>query len=119
LGFGFRGGGGGGFFPTMLLAATPLPTVYGGGGAAVPLLKEPGGGGGGFLKEDALECDLDGGGMVRDVSELAVDDVVLDLPRPPPPVSVLLDCTIREVLMIRLVMAISSICCNASGLLVS
>jgi len=47
------------------------------------------------LKEDTLECDLDGGGMVRDVSELAVDDVVLDLPRPPPPVSALLDCTIR------------------------
>ena len=93
MGFGFRGGGGGGFFPTTLLAATPLPTVYG-GGAAVSLLKEPGGGGGGFLKEDALEGDLDGGGMVRDARELAVD-VVLDLPRPPPPVSALLDCTIR------------------------
>lgn len=68
--------------------------MYGGGGAAVSLLKEPGGGGG-FLKEDALEGDLDGGGMVRDVRELAVDNVVLDLPRPPPPVSALLDCTNR------------------------
>lgn len=47
------------------------------------------------MKDDTLECDLDGGDMVRDVSELAVDDVVLDLPRPPPPVSTLLDCTIR------------------------
>lgn len=71
----------------------PFPEVYGGGGAS--LLKEPGGGGGGFLKEDVLEGDLDGGGMVRDVKELAVDNVVLDLPRPLPPVAALLDCTNR------------------------
>lgn len=94
MGFGFRGGGGGGFFPTTLLVATPLLTEYGGGGAAVSLLKEPGGGGGGFLKEDTLEGDLDGGG-IRDVKELVVDDVVLVRPRPPPPVSALLVCTIR------------------------
>jgi hypothetical protein len=62
----------------------------------VSLLKEPGGGGGGFLKvDDALEGDLDGGGIVRDDRELAVDNVVLDLPRPPPPASALLDCTNR------------------------
>lgn len=95
MGFGFRGGGGGGFFPITLLVPTPLPTVYGGGGAEVSLLKEPGGGGGGFLKEDALEGDLDGGGIPRDVRELAVDDVVLALPRPLPPESALLDCTNR------------------------
>lgn len=59
------------------------------------LLKEPGGGGGGFLKADALDGDLDGGGIARDDRELAVDTVVLDLPRPPPPVSALLDCTNR------------------------
>ena len=94
MGFGFRGGGGGGFFPITLLVPTPLPTVYGGGGAEVSLLKEPGGGGG-FLKEDALEGDLDGGGIPRDVRELAVDDVVLALPRPLPPESALLDCTNR------------------------
>ena len=49
------------------------------------------------MKEDALEGDLDGGGIVRDDRELAVDNVVLDLPRPPPPppVSALLDCTNR------------------------
>ena len=65
-------------------------------------MKEPGGGGGGFLKEDALEGDLDGGGLVRDDRELAVDNVVLDLPMPlppppppPPPASALLDCTNR------------------------
>jgi hypothetical protein len=97
LGFGFRGGGGGGFFPITLLVPTPFPTVYGGGGAGVSLLKEPGGGGGGFLKEDVLEGDLDGGGIPRDVSELAVDDVVLVLPILPPPLPVfaLLDCTNR------------------------
>ena len=95
MGFGFSGGGGGGFFPTTLLAEAPLPTVYGGGGAAVSLLEEPGGGGGGFLKDDALEGDLDGEDMVRDVRELAVDTVVLDLPRPPPPARALLDCTSR------------------------
>lgn len=47
------------------------------------------------MKEDALEGDLDGAGMVRDVRELAVDNVVSDLPRPPPPASALLDCTNR------------------------
>jgi len=94
LGFGFSGGGGGGFFPITLLPPTPLPMVYGGGGAAVSLLENPGGGGGGFLKEDALEGDLDGGSVVRDVRELAVDVVVLDLPRLPP-VCALLDCTNR------------------------
>ena len=93
MGFGFTGGGGGGFFPAILPAPTPLPTVYGGGGAEVSLWKEPGGGGGGFLKEDTLEGDRVGG--VRDVRELAVDTVVLDLPTPPPPVSALLDCTNR------------------------
>lgn len=67
--------------------------MYGGGGA-VSLLKEPGGGGGGFLKEDTLEDDLDGGGMALDVRELAVDDVVLALPRPPP-LTALLDWTNR------------------------
>jgi len=72
----------------------PLPTVYGGGGAVISLLKEPGGGGGGFLKEDAVEGDLDGG-MPRELRELAVDSVVLDLPTPPPPVSARLDCTNR------------------------
>lgn len=61
----------------------------------VSLLKEPGGGGGGFLKEDALEGDLDGVDMVRDFKELAVDSVVLDLPRPLPPEIALLDCTNR------------------------
>jgi len=61
----------------------------------VSLLKEPGGGGGGFLKADALDDDLDGGGIARDDRELAVETVVLDLPRPPPPVSALLDCTSR------------------------
>lgn len=94
MGFGFRGGGGGGFLPTTLLAPTPLPTEYGGGGPAAVLLKEPGGGGGGFLNEDALEGDLDGGGM-RDVRELAADDVVFDLPRLPLLLSALLDCTNR------------------------
>lgn len=75
---------------------TPLPTVYGGGGAEVSLLEEPGGGGGAFLKEDALEGDLDGWGIVRDDREPAVDDVVLAFPRPPPPpASALLDCTNR------------------------
>ena len=77
------------------LAPTPFPTVYGGGGIEVSLLKEPGGGGGGFLKEDALEGDFDDGEIVRDVKELAVDEVVLALPRPPPPERVLLDCTNR------------------------
>ena len=95
MGFGFSGGGGGGFFPTTLPTPTPLPTEYGGGGAAVSLLKEPGGGGGGFLKADAFEDDLEGGGIPREVRELAVDTVVLDLPRPPPPVSALLDWTNR------------------------
>ena len=47
------------------------------------------------MKADALEGDLDGGGMVRDDKELAADDVVLDLPTPPPLVSALLDCTNR------------------------
>jgi len=47
------------------------------------------------LKADTLEGDLDGVGIDRDVSELAVDTVVLDLPRPPPPVTALLDCTNR------------------------
>lgn len=113
--------------------------MYGGGGAEVSLLKEPGGGGGGFLKEDALEGDLDVGGMARDVRELAVDDEVLALPRLPPPVAPLLDCTNRagewrrikptdqamereqflQVLTIRLVIAMSSIFCNASGLFAS
>lgn len=93
MGFGFRGGGGGGFFPATVLATAPLLRVYGGGGAAVSLLKEPGGGGGGFLKEDVFEGDLDGGGMVRDDRELDVDNVVFDLPKPPPPASALLDCT--------------------------
>lgn len=93
MGFGFSGGGGGGFFPVTVLPTTPFLGVYGGGGAAVSLLKEPGGGGGGFLKEDALEGDLDGGGMVRDDRELAVDKVVFDLPIPLPPESALLDCT--------------------------
>lgn len=47
------------------------------------------------MKEDVLEGDLDGGGIVREVRELAVDEVVLALPRPPPPASALLDCTNR------------------------
>jgi len=92
--------------------------LYGGGGAGGSLLEEPGGGGGGFLKDEALEGDLDGGGKPRDFRELAGGDVVLGLPGPPP-ASARFDCTSREVLTIRLVIAISSICCNASGLLAS
>lgn len=49
------------------------------------------------MKADTLVGDRDGGDIVRDVRELAVDAVVLDLPRPPPPASALLDCTNRAV----------------------
>lgn len=68
--------------------------LYGGGGAGGSLLEEPGGGGGGFLKDEALEGDLEGGGKPRDFRELAGGDVVLGLPGPPP-ASARFDCTNR------------------------